>query len=248
MSGLPWLDPFDDEQPFPDPEHALREPDGLLAIGGSLNPGRLLRAYRQGIFPWYCSGQPILWWSPDPRTVLFPERIRISRSLRKVIRKNRFRITTDTCFATVMERCSEPRGQDPGTWITPEMHAAYRHLHHLGHAHCVETWQDEHLVGGLYGVAIGRVFFGESMFSRVSNASKIALVALVEQLRRWEFALIDCQMHTEHLARMGARRIPRPGFTRLLRRSCDFPGRIGDWHFDDDIKTVCPKITYESRV
>ncbi|MCP5426215.1 MAG: leucyl/phenylalanyl-tRNA--protein transferase [Gammaproteobacteria bacterium] len=232
MSALPWLDPYDDTQPFPNPERALTEPDGLLAVGGSLSPGRLLRAYRNGIFPWYSSGQPILWWSPDPRTVLFPERLRISRSLRKTLRKGVFSVTMDNAFDMVMLRCSEPREGQPGTWITPEIRVAYNRLHKLGYAHAVEVWNGRRLVGGLYGVAIGRVFYGESMFSRVSDASKVALVALCDQLKRWEFAVIDCQMRTDHLISLGAENIPRRLFLDLLRRFCPLQSPPGPWRLD----------------
>lgn len=241
MSSLPWLDPDDDDQPFPLPEYALREPDGLLAVGGNLSPRRLLRAYRQGIFPWYSNGQPILWWSPDPRTVLFPECIRISHSLRKILRKGHFSMTMDTAFETVIDRCSEPRDDTAQTWITPEMKVAYCRLHELGYAHSVEAWRENELVGGLYGVALGRVFYGESMFSRASNASKIALVGLTEQLQRWRFALIDCQMHTSHLIRMGAEVIPRSLFMELLNRFCSLPGRDGIWRCDPVLPSVPTK-------
>ncbi len=234
---LPWLDPRNDDQPFPPPDHALSEPDGLLAAGGSLNPPRLLRAYRQGIFPWYSPGQPILWWSPDPRLVLFPEAIKISRSLRKVLRKARFTVTADTGFEAVIAACAAPRGPDQGTWITPAMQRAYVRLHRLGYAHSIETWQQGERVGGLYGVAVGRVFYGESMFSRVSDASKVALAALAMQLQRWEFAVIDCQMQTDHLISMGAMPIPRPAFLHLLARYCPLPGRDGGWALDPDLFT-----------
>lgn len=232
---LPWLDPRDDNQPFPHPDNALTEPDGLLAVGGNLSPRRLLRAYRLGIFPWYSPGQPILWWSPDPRLVLFPERIQTSRSLRKTLRKGAFETTVDTDFAAVIGACAEPRASGPGTWITPEMHRAYCRLHRLGHAHSVEIWQQGELVGGLYGVALGRVFYGESMFSLASDASKVALVLLAAQLRRWDFAVIDCQVHTDHLFRMGAVEIPRATFLQLLDRYCPLPGRPGPWQFDADL-------------
>lgn len=234
---LPWLDPRDDNQPFPHPDRALTEPDGLLAAGGSLNPRRLLRAYRLGIFPWYSSGQPILWWSPDPRLVLFPERIKISRSLRKTLRKGLFAITADTDFPAVMAACAEPRSLAPGTWITPQMHRAYCRLHRLGHAHSIEIWHQGKLAGGLYGVAVGRVFYGESMFSLVSDASKVALVLLAAQLRRWDFAIIDCQVRTDHLLRMGAVEIPRATFLELLQLHCPLPGRDGPWRIDADLLT-----------
>ena len=234
---LPWLDPRDDSQPFPPPDRALTEPDGLLAAGGSLSPRRLLRAYRLGIFPWYSPGQPILWWSPDPRLVLFPESVNLSRSLRKTLRKGLFTVTADTAFAAVIAACAAPRGEDPGTWITPEMNRAYIRLHQLGHAHSIETWHEDKLVGGLYGVAVGRVFYGESMFSTVSDASKVALAALAAQLWRWQFTLIDCQVHTEHLTRMGAVEIPRATFLQLLERYCILPGQDGRWRLDDDLFT-----------
>jgi leucyl/phenylalanyl-tRNA--protein transferase len=232
MRGLYWLDPYDDGQAFPNPEQALSEPDGLLAAGGSLSPRRLLRAYRHGIFPWYTPGQPILWWSPDPRTVLFPERLKISRSLRKTLRKAPYRLSMDTAFAGVVQRCSEPRRGQPGTWITAEMSRAYGKLHQLGYAHSVEAWQQEELVGGLYGVAIGRVFYGESMFSRRDDASKVALAGLTAQLQRWDFAVIDCQMPTPHLISLGAEEIPRRAFIALLKHFCPLPGYYGQWQFD----------------
>ena len=234
---LPWLDPHNDRQPFPAPDHALTEPDGLLAAGGSLTPPRLLRAYRHGIFPWYSPGQPILWWSPDPRMVLLPEAIRISRSLRKTLRKGLFTVTADTEFAAIIRACAAPREPGQGTWITPAMLRAYERLHHLGHAHSIEARQDGALVGGLYGVAVGRVFYGESMFSRVSDASKVALVALATQLRRWEFTVIDCQMQTDHLGQMGATAIPRSTFLQLLDRYCPLPGRDAPWCLDADLLT-----------
>lgn len=234
---LPWLDPRNDDQPFPPPDRALNEPDGLLAAGGSLNPSRLLRAYRQGIFPWYSPGQPILWWSPDPRLVLFPEAINISRSLAKILRKERFTVTADTGFEAVIAACAAPRAAGQGTWITPAMQRAYSRLHRLGYAHSIETWRQGELVGGLYGVAVGRVFYGESMFSRVSDASKVALAALATQLRRWDFAVIDCQMHTDHLVSMGAMDISRPIFLQLLARYCPLPGHDGDWRLDTDLFT-----------
>ena len=191
-----WLNPANPAAPFPPVELALREPDGLLAVGGGLEPERLLNAYRHGIFPWYSEGQPILWWSPDPRTLLFPWQLKVSRSLAKTLRQQRFQISLDTDFAGVIRGCAEPRRDEPGTWITAEIRQAYERLHQLGLAHSVETWRDGRLVGGLYGVALGRAFFGESMFSRVSDASKVAFVHLVRQLAAWDFALIDCQVHT----------------------------------------------------
>ncbi len=217
---LTLLDSRDARQPFPPVEQALEEPNGLLAVGGDLSPSRLLRAYRRGIFPWYNPGEPILWWSPDPRLVLFPEKLKVSRSLRKRLRRDEFRFTVDQAFEAVIDACAAPRGGEHGTWITPEMREAYVHLHRLGYAHSVETWHEDELVGGLYGVAIGRVFYGESMFHRRSDASKVAFVRLVENLKRWNYALIDCQVHTDHLARFGAEAIPRRRFVELLDRWC----------------------------
>lgn len=224
-TGPYWL--RRDDYRFPDPGRALREPNGLLAVGGDLHPARLLAAYRSGIFPWYSEGQPILWWSPDPRAVLFPERLKISRSLRKTL--GRFAVTFDRAFADVVSRCAEPRRDGLGTWITPDMHLAYCRLHQLGYAHSIEAWRDDQLVGGLYGVAIGQVFFGESMFSRESNASKVAFVRLVEQLRAWNYGLIDCQVASTHLASLGAEEIPRPVFLERLQDLCARPGYEGRW-------------------
>ncbi|MCB1795215.1 MAG: leucyl/phenylalanyl-tRNA--protein transferase [Candidatus Competibacteraceae bacterium] len=232
---LTWLDPHNDNQPFPHPDRALTEPDGLLAAGGNLTPRRLLRAYRMGIFPWYSADQPILWWSPDPRLVLLPECLKVSRSLRKTLRKRVFTITADTAFEQVVAACAGPRQGEPGTWITSEMYRAYCRLHRLGHAHSIETWQQGELVGGLYGVALGQVFYGESMFSWISDASKIALVALTAQLQRWEFAVIDCQVTTTHLLSMGAVDIPRSSFLQLLERYCPKPGQPGPWRLEADL-------------
>ena len=232
---LTWLDPHNDNQPFPHPDRALTEPDGLLAAGGNLTPRRLLRAYRMGIFPWYSADQPILWWSPDPRLVLLPECLKVSRSLRKTLRKGLFAITADTAFEQVVAACAGPRQGEPGTWITSEMYRAYCRLHRLGHAHSIETWQQGELVGGLYGVSLGRVFYGESMFSWISDASKIALVALAAQLQRWEFAVIDCQVTTTHLLSMGAVDIPRSSFLQLLECYCPQPGQPGPWRLDADL-------------
>lgn len=203
---------------FPPIDTALVEPNGLLAAGGDLSPDRLLAAYRQGIFPWYADGQPILWWSPDPRMVLFVAEFRASRSLRKLVAQHRFDIRVDSAFRRVIEACAEPRKDDGGTWITSSMVDAYSELHRLGHAHSVEAWQDDALVGGLYGVAIGQMFFGESMFTRVPNASKVALVHLIGLLNEREIPMVDCQQQTEHLARFGARPIPRREFAVRLER------------------------------
>ncbi|HHH35934.1 MAG TPA: leucyl/phenylalanyl-tRNA--protein transferase [Gammaproteobacteria bacterium] len=222
------LDPESEDCVFPDVTQALREPNGLLAVGGRLSPDCLLRAYRRGIFPWYSEEQPILWWSPDPRMVLFPDELRISRSLRKTLRRGIYRVSVDRAFPEVIAACAAPRRDEPGTWITAEMEAAYCHLHREGWAHSVEVWAGDALVGGLYGVAIGRVFFGESMFHRRRDASKVALVSLVERLRQWHFALIDCQVASDHLATLGAREIPRAHFIELLDRHCPLPGWPAD--------------------
>ena len=229
-----WLDPDDPDTRFPDVGFALTEPDGLLAIGGDLSVARLLEAYRQGIFPWYGQGQPILWWSPDPRLVLFPDELRVSRSLRKTLRRGRFEVTLDADFTSVISACAAPRAGEDGTWITRAMQAAYIRLHESGHAHSVECRLDGELVGGLYGVSIGRVFFGESMFARTSDASKVAFVWLVRQLQRWDFHLVDCQVHTGHLASLGARDIPRQEFSRMLADSCRLSPPPA-WVFDDDL-------------
>lgn len=232
-----WLDPNDPTASFPPVHLALRDPDGLLALGGDLSPERLLSAYRHGIFPWYSAGQPILWWSPDPRMVLRPDALKISRSLRKTLRKVAYRITLDRDFAAVMAACAEPRVDGQGTWITDDMTHAYQRLHALGHAHSVEAWQDGRLVGGLYGVALGRVFFGESMFARATDASKVAFVQLVRQLQRWDFVLIDCQVYTRHLASLGAAPIARTEFCAVLTREARPPDRIGIWRMDEDLVT-----------
>jgi leucyl/phenylalanyl-tRNA--protein transferase len=215
------------------PPVTLASPEGLLAIGGDLSSGRLLAAYRRGIFPWYSDGQPILWWSPDPRTVLFPDRVRISRSLAKRLRNGGFRASMDECFARVIEGCATSRA-GPGTWITAAMHRAYVALYRSGYAHSLEVWHDGALAGGLYGVAIGRVFFGESMFTCVRDASKVALVVLCRQLVRWRFAVIDCQLPTDHLFSLGAEQIPRQRFVDLVDRHADEPGPPVPWRLDPD--------------
>lgn len=234
-----WLEADSDPARFPDPQYALTEPDGLLAVGGDLSPARLLNAYRQGIFPWYSDDQPILWWSPNPRAVLYPNKLKVSRSLRKTLRKRPFRVTLDTAFAEVIEACSAPRDDQEGTWITAEMKQAYLNLHRLGFAHSVESWAGDELVGGLYGVSLGKVFFGESMFTRRSDASKVAFAHLNTQLKRWGFGLIDCQVHTGHLASLGAEDIPRERFLEALDHWCEpFDAHQGSWHFDRDISEV----------
>jgi leucyl/phenylalanyl-tRNA--protein transferase len=217
---------------FPSVEHAT--PEGLLAIGGDLRTERLLEAYRHGIFPWYNEGQPILWWSPDPRTVLFPERLHISRSLKRSLRPGRFTVTFDASFETVVRNCAGPRPQYPegGTWITPAMIEAYTSLFVEGYAHSVEAWQGGRLVGGVYGVAIGSAFFAESMFTKVDDASKVALVCLVRQLRAWHFRIIDCQQSSPHVLRLGAEDIPRRLYIEHLRTAVMQRGRPGRWQFD----------------
>ena len=219
-----WLDARAGHVEFPNPALAMNEPDGLLAAGGDLSPERLLNAYRHGIFPWFSAGQPILWWSPNPRAVLLPEELKISRSLRKRLRQGEMQVTLNRAFAEVINHCSEDRPGQDGTWITDEMQAAYRQLHRLGYAHSVESWQGGELVGGLYGIAIGRVFFGESMFTRRTDASKVAFAHLVRQLDAWGFPLIDCQVSSAHLSSLGARTLPRAEFLALLEHYCTLPG------------------------
>jgi len=221
------------DTPFPALEYALASPNGLLAIGGDLSVSRLLDAYRSGIFPWFNAGEPILWWSPDPRMVLFPSELKISRSLMKLIRRNDYTIRTDTHFIDVMHACAEPRKDQLGTWIHPEMVTAYCELHHLGLAHSVETWINGELAGGLYGIALGKIFFGESMFSRSPNASKIAFAHLVKQLAKWEYALIDCQVRTEHLASLGAREISRKDFCQFLEQNIPDTIQGEKWNFSN---------------
>ena len=227
------LDPDNPRQPFPPVEQAEREPDGLLAVGGDLSPDRLLAAYHHGIFPWYSDNQPILWWSPDPRTVLFPREIRLSRSLRKTLRNRVYRFTFDQDFPGVIAGCATPQAGREETWITTEMQRAYIQLHQMGYAHSAEIWQQEQLVGGLYGVAIGKAFFGESMFSLARDASKIALVHLTQALDRRGFGVVDCQVHSPHLISMGAREISRKQFIELLDHFCQLPGYTGCWCAED---------------
>lgn len=216
---------------FPPVEHA--SPEGLLAIGGDLSSRRLLEAYRHGIFPWYSSGQPILWWSPDPRAVLYPDNFKISRSLRKTLKRGTFRVTFDHAFESVIKACAEPRliGGAPseGTWITGEMKAAYTALHRTGYAHSVEVWSGSRLAGGLYGVALGRGFFGESMFHRETDASKVALAGLVNLLQRWEFAFIDCQLSSDHVLSLGAVEVPRSRFLKELAGALEYPDPVFHW-------------------
>ncbi|MFZ2303104.1 MAG: leucyl/phenylalanyl-tRNA--protein transferase [Gallionella sp.] len=241
---IPWLT---GNAPFPPVERALRSPNGLLAAGGDLSASRLLEAYRNGIFPWFNPGDPILWWSPDPRMVLIPGEFRISRSLFRVLRNHTYEVRCDTAFEQVMRGCAAPRanrtsGGHHGTWIHEDMIAAYCELHRMGYAHSVETWIEGKLAGGLYGVCIGRMFYGESMFSHASNASKIALAHLAMQLERWQSdnsnksvaCLIDCQMNTPHLASLGAREIPRNEFIARLQELVNC-APITHWQFDADL-------------
>ena len=227
-----WLQ---SDEPFPPVHSALAEPNGLLAAGGDLSAERLIEAYRQGIFPWFSDGEPILWWSPDPRMVLVPAEIKVTRSLAKVLRNRVFEVRADSAFREVMQACAEPRANQRGTWISDDMIGAYHALHRRGIAHSIETWIDGELAGGLYGVAIGRMFYGESMFTRAPDASKIALVHLARQLQRWGFELIDCQMHTAHLERMGGREVPRVAFMRKLGELVNYPPITGAWVLDNDL-------------
>ncbi|MEW5864321.1 MAG: leucyl/phenylalanyl-tRNA--protein transferase [Pseudomonadota bacterium] len=217
------------EEPFPPVERALKHPNGLLCAGADLSIERLLAAYRRGIFPWYSDDEPILWWSPDPRMVLFTDELKISRSLAKSIRNKGYEVRVDTAFDEVIESCAAPRRGASGTWLGPEMRRAYRRLHRAGYAHSFETWRDGRLVGGLYGVAIGRMFYGESMFTRATDASKVALVALARTLRARGFPMIDCQQRTPLLAALGAREIPRAEFLRRLAALVNYPEPPGKW-------------------
>lgn len=215
MPSIVWLE--DNNYEFPPVDQALTEPDGLLAAGGLLSPEILLKGYRHGVFPWYSQGQPILWWSPDPRCVLFPERLKVSRSLRKTLKKKPFTVTQDKVFREVVENCAKPRRDAAGTWITHEMIAAYTHMHELGYAHSIECWQEGTLVGGLYGITLGDMFFGESMFSAATDASKVALEYLCTAVRP---KLIDVQVYSEHMESLGAEMIPRSEFIAYLERYC----------------------------
>ena len=233
-----WIDPNAPVIDFPDVELALCEPDGLLAVGGDLGVERLLLAYSRGIFPWFGPDQPILWWAPDPRLILEPANLNISRSLKKTLRQGKFTVTMDRCFGEVVKACSRSRPKQSGTWITDEMLAAYTDLHAAGYAHSVECWFDDKLAGGLYGVSIGRIFFGESMFTRVTDASKVAFVALTRQLERWHFPLIDCQVHTSHMESLGASFIPRRQFSRILQRECRKTDDAPTWVLDANISLI----------
>lgn len=220
---LAWLEGAD---PFPPVERALKNPNGLLAAGGELTLPRLLEAYRRGIFPWYSSAEPVLWWSPDPRMVLYCDELKVSRSLAKSVRNKGYEVRVDTAFEAVLEGCAD---RAEGTWLGPPMRAAYLRLHRAGYAHSFEAWRGHELVGGLYGVALGRMFYGESMFSRATDASKVALVKLVEHLQARGFPLIDCQMRTQLLASLGAREIPRRAFLRALAPLVNYPQPAGNW-------------------
>lgn len=232
---IPWLNPHSTE--FPPVSDALDEPNGLLAAGGDLSTQRLIEAYRRGIFPWFNPGEPILWWSPDPRCTLVPADIHISRSLRKAIRKTEFEISFDQAFVEVVEACAAPRQYSSDTWISDQMLEAYTDLHHQGHAHSVELWQQGDLVGGLYGIGMGRLFFGESMFSKTTNASKIAFVFFARQLEKWGYALIDCQIENDHLTSLGASTITRAEFQNYLMQNLA-PETCHNWRFDIDKEDV----------
>lgn len=226
---IAWISESDPPEAFPNIAAALTEPDGLLAAGGDLNPGRLLYAYRHGVFPWFDSGQPILWWSPDPRCVIRPASFHVSRRLRRDLRTSTFELTFNKAFAEVIEACAADRVGQEGTWITEEMIDAYASLHAQGWAHSVEIWQEEELVGGLYGLAIGKVFFGESMFSQATNASKFAIWALCGMLVDQQFEILDCQVVSAHLRSLGAILMPRAEFGTLLERACDPATRFDNW-------------------
>tara|TARA_R110002167_G_scaffold224786_2_gene430198 strand:+ start:853 stop:1554 length:702 start_codon:yes stop_codon:yes gene_type:complete len=231
MSQLPWLE---GNSPFPNPNTALTEPDGLLAASYELSPERILQAYKQGIFPWYSEGQPVLWWSPNPRCIIYPNKLHLSKSLKKHIRKTRTNITFDQAFDKVIRHCAR-LDSDEGTWITEEMEEAYIQLHEMGHAHSVEVWREEILIGGLYGLALGECFFGESMFSLETNASKIAFSALCKQLDKWGYQLIDCQVENPHLLTLGASTIERPLFLKQLDLALKAPHHHHKWIFDNEL-------------
>lgn len=226
---LPFLDPSNPDEDFPAIDSALAEPDGLLVAGGCLSSQRIIKAYQQGIFPWYSPGEPILWWSPNPRLVLFPDKLKISRSLRKTIRKEVFKLTYNQAFPQVMQYCAAPREKESGTWINEEMYLAYTQLHQQGIAHSFEAWFNDELIGGLYGIAIGQVFFGESMFHRKTDASKVAFCSLVQQLAEWGYQLIDCQVRTDHLTSLGAEEIKRDHFSKLLKQYCPHSPSDAAW-------------------
>ena len=235
MPSIPWLD--ERSLQFPDIDNALDDPNGLLAVGGDLSPERLLAAYQHGIFPWYEDPQPLLWWSPQPRAVLFPNKLHISRSLRKQLRKQPYRVVADTHFSRVLDECAAISPKRPGTWITDDMRRAYLTMHQLGWAHSIEVYLDDELMGGLYGLALGRVFFGESMFSLGPSGSKIALVALCAELLSRDFAVIDCQVGNDYLFSMGAELLPRAQFKTLLQQhATPKESQCGNWELGDVAK------------
>jgi leucyl/phenylalanyl-tRNA--protein transferase len=229
---IPLLGPSDQ---FPPVDCALDEPNGLLAAGGGLSVPRLLDAYARGIFPWFSDGDPVLWWCPDPRMVLATDAVHISRSLRRRLRRHDYRVTLDTAFSEVLRECAAPRRMESGTWLVPAMIRAYQRMHEAGAAHSVEIWIDGALGGGLYGVALGRMFFGESMFSRRTDASKMAIAVFAAQLARWKFPMIDCQMRTEHLASLGAGEMARQDFVTMIDHLVHLPPVPSPWRLDDDL-------------
>ena len=235
MIRIPFFRPGD-SHPFPSVETALDEPNGLLAAGGDLSPARLLDAYRNGIFPWFSEDEPILWWSPDPRMVFETDRLHVSTRLRRWLRTCDWRITADRDFQGVMRACAAPRPKQPTTWITPRILHAYEALHALGHAHSIEVYESCRLVGGIYGIAVGTMFFGESMFSAETNGSKVALMALCAGIRRWGFPLLDAQVVSPHLVSIGAEAIPRREFVRRIRALCDAEGVVGLWSSNWEIR------------
>jgi len=231
-----WIPPGEPHTPFPDASKALTYPNGLLAIGGDLSVQRIISAYKNGIFPWYSDGQPILWWSPDPRLVLFPEKLIIGRSLRKKLKQKPYIITFDQAFdQVILNCCTQTRPNQSGTWITTAMRQAYIQLHAIGIAHSVEAWQNDQLVGGLYGLALGKIFFGESMFSQCSDASKIAFVHLVKQLQTWNYEIIDCQVKTAHLNRFGAEEIPRAQLINIISQWKNATTSYKKWHINSNV-------------
>jgi len=219
----------DPSAPFPPTRDALKSPNGLLAWGGDLNPRRLLAAYRAGIFPWYSAGQPVLWWSPAPRCVIYPDQAHLSRRTRRRYNSGIYRLSADTAFEAVVTGCAQPRAGESGTWITPALRRSFVELHRMGHAHSIEVWHEDRLCGGIYGLSIGGVFFGESMFSRATDASKIALLALCRQLAAWDFGLLDCQVGNPHLFRMGAVEIDRRTFESELSYLVAQDQPVGTW-------------------
>jgi leucyl/phenylalanyl-tRNA--protein transferase len=229
---IPLLGPTD---PFPPVTRALDEPNGLIAAGGGLSVERLIDGYSRGIFPWFSDGDPVLWWSPNPRMVLATDGLHVSRSLRRRLQKRDYGVTLDRAFERVLDGCAAPRRDDNGTWLVASMVRAYTRLFRAGYAHSIEVWMGDELIGGLYGVAVGRMFYGESMFSRRTDGSKIALACLCAQLSRWRFPIVDCQMRTAHLASLGARDMPRREFVALVARLVTQPGKAGPWMLDADL-------------